>query len=154
MVKFEVDTSNFKIKSMAVVSKVKKASVRGMSMAVLELMEDSLEKSPKCPRDTGALAASHSVFVDGKLVGTSKVVPSGNGEATPLLSGIPKISSKIEGALVVHKPYAASQHEGIRKGKAYGVYTLAGSGPKWIESKLIRFAGKYFGMIAGRIRAL
>jgi hypothetical protein len=151
LAKLTFDTSDFEIKSMALVEKVKRASEEGMENAVKELMNDALTVSPMCPQETGAMAASHSVFVDGKLVKVSTVIPSG-GVATPRTSSIFKVSKNIEGALVVNKPYAASQHEGVRKGRRYANYTLIQSGPKWIESKLVRFGKKYFSMIAKRVK--
>lgn len=152
MAKIITDTKNFKIKSIAISKKVKKASVRGMGKAVDTFMDDCIEKVPKCPKRSGAMAASHSTFVNGKLNTVSKAIPSEGGEATPRTVPLIVASKNIEGALVVHKPYAASQHEGTRKEVIYHKYTLPGSGPKWVESKLIRFGKAYFALIAGEIR--
>lgn len=133
---------------------VKVASEEGMRQAMQEYMDDCLDKEPKVPRRSGGLEASHSIFVNGKLVKTSADRPLTAGEkgtgATPLLS-FPKMSTKLEGALVAHKPHAASIHEGVsRWGRPYH-YRRTGSGPKWIQAKLM-FAGRYFALIAGVIK--
>jgi hypothetical protein len=125
-----------------------------MKRAVRKLMDDSLDKEPKVPRRSGGLEASHSVFVDGKLEKTSADRPLTSGQkgtgATPLLI-IMKLTKKLEGALVAHKPYAASIHEGVSRWGAPYNYTRTGSGPKWIQAKLLA-AGKYFALIAGVIK--
>ena len=142
------------IKSMALIQKVENASREGMEMAVHELMYDALETTPECPRLTGALASSHSAFVNGKLVG---VAPHYGGKATPLLFGVPRTSTQVEGTVVANKPYAAAQHEAHRRiagRKAlvkFKSYTSAKSGPKWLEIKLRNFGLKYFALIASRI---
>lgn len=148
------DFRNFKQGLIAAVVKTEKGSKNGMRKAVKKFMVDALDEQPKVPRDKGSLEASHSVFVDGALVGTSagRSVAEG-GSATPLMS-LPKASTKMEGALVAHKVYAASLHEGIsRHGTPYK-YGGSGRGRKWIEAKLLRYFGKYFAMIASDIRSV
>lgn len=146
------DFRNFEQGLITAVAKIEQSSKSGMKKAVRKFMADALDKQPMVPRDKGSLEASHSVFVDGQLVATSadRGIVEG-GTATPLMS-LPKIGTKLEGALVAHKPYAASLHEGIsRHGTPY-TYKGSGRGKKWIEAKLLRFFGKYYGMIAGEIR--
>jgi hypothetical protein len=93
------------------------------------------------------MAASHSVFVDGKLIETSADRPViGDGVATPL-TFMPKISDELIGTLVVHKHYASAQHEG-----ASYIYRTLGTGRKWVQSKLLSFGHKYFNLIAAKIR--
>jgi len=152
VIKITLDTSKFKRGVIVAIGKVEGASQKGMERAVETFMDDCLDLPPACPRESGAMAASHSIFVDSKLVGTSAGRPvTGKGEATPL-TFMPKITKELIGTLVVHKPYATSIHEGIsRWGTAY-IYKTPGTGRKWVESKLIRFGLKYFGLIAARIR--
>lgn len=156
MLKFKLKTNfkDFKHGVIVVMKEVEKASKKGMEQAMKDFMDDSLDKEPKVPRRSGSLEASHSVFVNGKLVKTSADRPLISGEkgtgATPLMT-LTKLTSKLEGALVAHKPYAASIHEGVsRWGKLYHYYRT-GSGSKWIMAKLI-FADKYYALIAGVIR--
>lgn len=153
-IKLETNFRDFEYGVINVMKEVEHASEEGMEQAVIEYMNDSLDKEPKVPQRSGSLEASHSVFVNGKLVKTSANRPLIAGEkgtgATPLLS-FPKLTLKLEGALVAHKPYAASIHEGVsRWGKLYNYYRT-GSGPKWIQAKLL-FAGKYFALIAGVVK--
>ena len=148
----KTDFSNFEQGVIVAVAKVNNSSKKGMKRAVKEFMSDALDKQPMVPRDKGSLEASHSVFVDGKLVATSsgRSVTRG-GSATPLTI-LSRISARLEGALVAHKPYAASLHEGISRWGTPYVYGGSGRGKKWIEAKLLRFFGKYYGLIAGEIR--
>ncbi len=146
------DFKNFEQGLIAAVVKTEKGSKSGMKKAVKMFMADALDKQPMVPRDKGSLEASHSAFVDGVLVATSadRGVVEG-GIATPLMS-LPKVGTKLEGALVAHKPYAASLHEGIsRHGTPY-TYKGSGRGKKWIQAKLLRFFGKYYKIIANNIR--
>lgn len=148
----KTDFRNFKQGLIAAVVKTEKGSKSGMKRAVKTFMADALDKQPMVPRDKGSLEASHSVFVDGGLVATSagRSVAE-DGSATPLMS-LPKAGVKLEGALVAHKSYAASLHEGVsRHGTPYK-YGGSGRGKKWIEAKLLRFFGKYYEMIASDIR--
>ncbi len=105
------------------------------------------------------MAASHSVFVDGKLVKTSKhepIVPVPGYAATGAtpLTVFPKTAGALMGTLVVHKPYAAAVHEGITSKGAIRRYTSPETGKKWVESKVLMFAQKYLSLIAGTIRSV
>ena len=146
------DFRNFKQGLITAVAKIERSSKSGMRKAVKKFMDDALDDQPKVPRDKGSLEASHSVFVDGKLVATSagRSVIEG-GSATPLRN-LPKVSTKLEGALVAHKPYAASLHEGISRWGTPYKYGGSGRGRKWIEAKILRYFGKYYALIAGEIR--
>lgn len=146
------DFRSFERGVIIVVKKVENSSKRGMKKAVKTFMDDALDKQPKVPRDKGSLEASHSAFVDGELVATSAGRPvAEGGSATPLMN-LPKIGTKLEGALVAHKPYAASLHEGISRWGTPYKYGGSGRGRKWIEAKILRYAEKYYAMIAGIIR--
>ena len=152
MIKVTIDTSQFKRGVIIALGKVERASQEGMKNAVKSLMDDSLGMSPSCPRKTGAMAASHSVFVDGSLVGTSADRPvTGKGEATPL-TFMPKLTGPLTGTLVVHKPYATSIHEGVSRWGTPYIYRTPGTGRKWVQSKVISFGLKYYNLIAAKIR--
>ena len=147
MLKISLDTSQFKRAVIVATAKVERASRKGMEEAVKSFMDDSLDMPPACPRRTGAMAASHSVFVDGKLVETSADRPvTRDGEATPLML-MPKLTDDLTGTLVVHKHYASAQHE-----RAGYIYRTLGAGRKWVQAKLMTFGSKYYGMIAAKIR--
>ena len=146
------DFRNFKQGLITAVVKIERSSSKGITNAVKKFMDDSLDEQPMVPRNKGSLEASHSAFVNGGLVATSagRAVAEG-GEATPLMS-LAKAGTKLEGAVVAHKPYAASLHEGIsRHGTPY-TYGGSGRGKKWIQAKLTRHFGKYYGLIASAIR--
>ena len=147
MIKIVTDFSSFKHGTIIATAKVVHASEAGMKRALEEFMDDCHNVSPTVPRRSGDLAGSHSIFVGSKLVGTS----SGGENPTPLTAFINTLAG-IVGTLIVHKPYAASIHEGVsRHGTPY-IYRAPGSGKKWVDTKIIRFANKYFSLIAGRIR--
>ena len=150
----ETNFKSFKQGLITAQAVMKKATKEGMTRAVLKYMDDCLHIPPTCPRDTGSMAASHSALVDGKAVGTSEHEPHSGGTGATPLRYLPKISSHLEGAVVVHKKYAAAQHEGIAGGHSVKRYTTPGSGPKWVESKLVAFKHTYYSMIATRLREL
>lgn len=155
-VRLETDFTSFKHGIITATAKVEKASKSGMTLAVLKLMDDCLTVPPTCPRKTGSLAASHSAFVDGQLVGTTESVGHVGGTgATPLMH-LAKISTKLEGAVVAHKPYAAAQHEGVAGRYRVEKYSHPelNPGPKWMYAKLVMFGEKYFTYIASSIKAL
>jgi len=147
VIKITLNTSEFKRAVIVATAKVERASQKGMEEAVKSFMKDSLDLPPACPRRTGAMAASHSVFVDGKLIDTSADRSvSADGEATPL-TFMPRISRELLGTLVVHKHYASAQHEKVGR-----EYSTPGTGSKWVQSKLLAFGYKYFNLIAAKIR--
>ena len=149
MIKLVTNFKDFKIGLIVATKKIEVASKEGMKRAMLEFMDDTLHKPPMVPRRSGDLAGSHSVFVDGKLVGTS----TGSAGSTPL-TVFPKVGKELEGVLVVNKPYAASVHEGVSRWGTPYVYHLAGTGKKWVQAKLTRYGERYFNIIAGKIRTL
>lgn len=147
MIKIKTDFSSFKHGTIIVAAKVTHASEAGMKAAMKEYMSDCQNVSPTVPRRTGDLAGSHSIFVGSMLVGVSR----GGKNPTPLTAFINTLKG-IVGTLIVHKPYAASIHEGVsRHGTPY-IYQAPGSGKKWVEAKIIRFTNKYFSLIARRIK--
>lgn len=146
------DFSSFKHGVIAAVVIMDQSSKTGMKKAVIRFMKDALDKQPKVPRDTGALEASHSVFVGSKLIATSADrAVSGDGEATPQTS-LAALSTKLQGALIASKQYAASLHEGISRWGTLYTYSGSGRGRKWIESKMLRYFDEYYMIIAGDLR--
>jgi len=155
LIKVDFDTSDFKVRSMQVKARINGATINGMEVAMRQFMQDALEEVPKCPVKTGALAGSHSIFVNGMLVAVSAKKGPGIGEATPRLAPfLPPKRNVIEGILVAHKPYAATQHEGIRLGTFYQNYTNPQSGPKWVLAKLLKNGQRYLSKISRKVKAL
>lgn len=146
----EMDVSAF-IKGLDLAAKeMKQAAERGMAKAVLQLMDDTIEEYPGIPQDEHVLRASGSAFVNNRLVGTS----NDNGIGQPIVQSEDELGpNKIVGAVIFGTPYAAYQHEGVRYDGSHVVknYTTAGTGPKFLESKLFHNTDKYLGIIAEEI---
>lgn len=106
------------------------ATRRGVKDAIDQLYQDALNVSPTVPKKEGILRAE--VSRETKDVGDSII-----GELTFLM------------------PYAARRHEeevGPVSGKPV-VFTEPGSGPKYVESKLVRFMKDYIGIVRDSIKA-
>lgn len=132
--------------------KVISKSVESVAQAMIAYMNDCINEIPKVPVDTGSLAGSHSVFVDGKLVATSASDRTGSSEYNPTpLTTFPiteLLSKTVVGLLVAHKAYAASLHTGVsRHGTAY-TFKSPGSGSHWILAKALVNHQKYIKIIA------
>lgn len=152
MIGLDVDFSSLKIGTISLIKRIKGASESGMKEAVVSLMGDCLDEIPMCPRESGALAASHSVFVNGTLIATSAHRPvTEKGIPTPLMLMPNLFIEELSGTLVVHKVYASSIHEGISRWGTPYKYKLPGTGRKWVESKMLRFWTKYRNMIASKV---
>ena len=154
MIKLVTNFKDLKIGLIIAQKKIEAASKEGMRRAVLEFMDDTLHKPPMVPRRSGSLAASESVFVDGKLVSTSAGESHSGGTGSTPLMVFPKVSEELEGALIVNKPYAASVHEGVSRWGTSYKFRWPGSGKKWVQAKLTRYGEKYFNLIARKIKAL
>lgn len=102
---------------------VSKAAEEGMADAIGQVYNDSVMKQPTVPHDEGNLRGEVDQII--KLKGDSGV----------------------EGTIVFKMPYADKQHEAEDF-----KHKTPGSGPKFLESKLIRYGKRYFGMIARAIR--
>jgi len=124
----KIDKSrNFGMFRIAAVKYVESVKIPALQAALDEFKKDVLDVSPSCPYDTGKLYDSHVTKI---ILGTMPI-------------GVLKTENI---------PYALWVHEGIH-GEAGGEikYTRAGSGPKWLESKVHRFARKYFRIMQKRI---
>lgn len=99
-------------------------AIEGMKEVVDQLLNDSVNVSPTVPKEFGDLRGD--VFRD--------VEVSNDG---------------IKGILVFKQDYAKDQHENTEY-----EHTEPGSGAKYLESKLLRFGRRYFGMIARKIRSV
>lgn len=123
---FTLDFSDFNKKFTNIVQRAAPESARiGVREACQEWKLDADNVPPKTPHKEGFLRGSGEVS-EAEIKG-----------------------SEISGSVSYHKPYAARWHEaepGTVKWSEPGV------GPKFLESKAVRFAKKYIGIIAAVIR--
>ena len=127
-IEFKSDPRWFKHKAKEAAGIVKLAAVVGMKKAIERHKFDAINEPPTVPFKTGWLRDQHVTSVE--VLGS-------------LLIGNLKVSTP--------RGYACSLHEGIsRWGTPYD-FKAPGSGPKWIESKLIRFGDRYCGILSNTI---
>lgn len=121
---------------------MRSAMERGMEKAVTQLLDDTINESPGVPLRDGPLRDSGTAYV-----GENRVA----GGSTPLYGGAP--AGEVTGTVVFDGPYAAYQHEGMRADGSHVVknYTTAGTGAKYLETKLVTHRDKYLGIIAGEM---
>jgi len=114
---------------------------KGLGQAGMQLLRDTVMERPTVPMKEGTLRGSGSIFVDNKLV---QVSPFGKkGKAAGSCSGMKKDMAMV----VFNTEYAARLHE------AEGFkFTEPSSGPKYLESKMIRYGKGYFKLIANIIK--
>jgi hypothetical protein len=114
-------------------------------------MNDCLYEVPMVPKRTGRLEASHSIFVNGRLVDTSQ---KGNMIGTPLTSlPGPPPTDRLEGVLFANTPYALYAHEAYNQYGPFKKFSEAPNrGGKWIQTKMTRHQSKYYGIIGNAIR--
>ena len=125
--KIEVDISALKQLLYNFYVKLPALTIPGVNKALELLRDDAWNKVPKVPYLTGHLHDSH------------RIIPA------------KKVVEGVEGELVVETPYAASLHEGIsRHGTPY-TYYAAGTGAKWIETKLLAYYNKYIKAISDEL---
>jgi len=131
MAKFslETDFKNFKYGIIELKAAVRRTSSVAVKAAMERHLDDCLNKVPKCPRDTNALANSH------------KVLP------------VMHLGSQFVGTLKVSRPYAAALHEGFsrRVPQGFTFKHAPDEGAKWIESKMIAFGNDYLRIAANEL---
>lgn len=155
MIFVRMDASKFQPKK-AIGQKLYLARI-GLGRALLALLADIINESPRPPIASGYLWASGVVIVE------NRVIYSGNGIMTAQGSKPVKQKSfrapsgdagNLSGIVGLNTPYAARMHEGI--GVKYnlgpGSRQAGGVGPKFMESKVLRFGKKYIGIIAEAMR--
>lgn len=128
-IEFNFDVSGFIHTLLELRAKVKAKSPQAVLDAVEALREDAINVPPKCPKRFGGLIEAHEVYLENPSPG------------------------EIAGVLLVRKPFARALHEGVCGPNLVPVrnWTEPGSGPKWIESKMIRFKNKYIKIAAEEI---
>ncbi len=116
----------------------------GVGRAMSQVLNDCVNEVPTVPIDEGWLRGSGSVFVQNKLVDVSTLGKPGFAN-TEHAEFIPP--GQFVGICGFNTPYAASLHEGIKLH-----FTEPSSGPKYMESKLMRNKGRYMKIIANAIK--
>lgn len=127
---FRIETSVDDMKRLCInlLASIPGATIRGMDKAMKKYLDDAKNKVPKCPYEFGGLQDAH-VVMPSRVSGTKTI-----------------------GELQVRKPFAASLHEGIsRHGTPYKNWTTPGSGPKWLESKLLSYGDEYIRIAASEL---
>ena len=92
-----------------------KGTQDGVRRAIIALKSDALDSPPSCPIKSGHMYDNH-------------VITYGKRSAS---------------LAVVNTRYAAAVHEGVNAKGVIMNWTRPGSGPKWIEAKLIRYQAVY-----------
>lgn len=125
---FKADPRWFKHKAKEAIKIAELAATIGMKKAIERHKFDAINEPPTVPFKTGWLGDQHETSV--RVLG-----------------------SLLIGRLNVPTPrhYAWSLHEGISRWGTSYKFKTPGSGAKWIESKLIRFGDRYFGLISNTI---
>lgn len=162
-ISIEGDTEHLKAKFATHKLWFQKGLKAGLEVAMVQFMDDCINTVPRCPQKTGAMAASHSVFVGSKLVATSEGMVTVVNSSRRKEKRVPTPATTVPGGaggwmltgtLVVNKPYAVPVHEGIAGRYPAKNYTLPGSGPKWVSSKLIAYGDKYLKLMASAVRKM
>lgn len=111
----------------------REAALRGVDLAMNDLLKDSQSLIPTVPMDTGHLRSTGA---------SSAQKEAGDSET-------------IVGQVTYNTPYAAYQHEGVRADGSHVVrnYTTPGSGKKYLETPLYTNAPKYAARVAKTIKA-
>ena len=116
----------------------------GIGRAALQLLNDNVMEVPTVPIKEGWLRGSGSVFVQNKLIAESTFGKSGKANMDHSESIGPR---EYVGVVGFNTPYAARLHEGITFH-----FTEPSSGPKYMESKLMRNKARYMEIIANAIK--
>jgi hypothetical protein len=128
---FEINFEDFDRKFIAfAVHEAPDAARQGIKDAIDQLYQDALTVEPTVPKKEGTLRAQAD-----KAVEVS--------------------SDSIVGTLTFTQPYAHRRHEEERgpvSGKPV-VFTEPGSGPKYVETKIVRFMKDYIGIVRDSITA-
>lgn len=135
----------------------------GMGQAALQLMGDAILIEPTVPLKTGRTRGSGSAFTQNKFVGDSQenVIPrEGQIKGTPTPARtfiVPIPSNTIISVVLFNTEYAWEIHElrplGWNKGpnKRATPFHEPSADIKWLETKLVGFQKKYFGIVRNEV---
>ena len=151
---FSLDWKDFDRKFMEYALKtVPKVAEDGMFTALEALKIDADEVVPKTPHLEGNLRGDYTLILEG--ITQSKVSEKSGGKGADHMKGGGGAAERhgakdIIAQLVFRQPYAAKWHEAVNKKVNW---SEGGVGPKYLESKMMMFAGKYMKKVAEMIRA-
>jgi len=121
----EFDSSEFDKRFFKLaMKKVPDAYIEAMIAVLPKILKDAIMEEPRAPHKTGHLWRSQKIELP------------------------KKIAKRIEATFGFNVPYAAATHEAPDNWN----WTLTGSGPKYLEAKLIRNKEKYYLEIVSRAR--
>jgi len=128
------------------------AAEKGMWEALRALKADCDNIIPKTPLLEGNLRGDHTLILEG--ITTSKVEEKTGGKGKDHKRGGTQAAERfgakdIIAKLVFRMPYAAKWHEAVNRKINW---SEAGAGPKYVESKMAAFKGKYLNIVATRIK--
>jgi len=127
---FTMDFKDFEKKFTHLVkSAIPEAAKKGLFQGFNEALRDAKEKVPKAPRDKGDL--------HGSTAGTVK-------------TKITKDEISVSGGFNID--YAAKLHEMPKEKASRTNWSLPGSGPKFLETKLVRNKRKYMEIVVKSIK--
>jgi hypothetical protein len=150
---FEMDFSNFNKKFFEyALTAAPDAAEKGMFEAISELKNDADNVTPKTPHDEGNLRGDYTIVLEG--ITESKIVEHSEGKNPNHHKGGSKPAERfgakdIITKLILRMPYAAKWHEAVNKKVNW---SEGGVGPKYLETKMMMFMKKYFGIVASRIK--
>ena len=128
------------------------AAEKGMFEAISELKNDSDNIIPKTPHLEGNLRGDYTIILEG-ITQAKTVEKSGGKGKDHKRGGASAIQhiAEIIAKLVFRMPYAAKWHEAVNKKVNW---SEGGVGPKYCESKMAMFKGKYMQIVASAIKAV
>lgn len=130
----------------------------GMAQAGARLLSDCIMELPTVPMKETTLRGSGSVIIDGTCTMTAAELGYTDGTPATEVSeaDFPVEADKIRAVVGFNSPYAAYQHEGMRKDASYVVenYSEPGSGAKFIQDKLAENAEDYIAVAAAGMKAV
>jgi hypothetical protein len=145
-IRFNTDDFDKKFKKI-VDERIPELVERGFGRAMLQMMNDCIMEVPTVPLREGWLRGSCSVFVQNQLVATSEGMPSAKPKYAVKDFMMTIKGAEFVGVIGFNAPYAARLHEGVGFH-----FTEPSSGPKYLESKMIRNQDMYFEIVANTIK--
>lgn len=142
------DSSDFEAKFDKIVrSTIPELIEKGLGRAMLQLLNDCVMEVPTVPLREGWLRGSGSVFVQNALVYTTELFPTARPKYALKNYAEAVTIGDLVGVIGFNAPYAAKTHEGIDLH-----FREPSSGPKYLESKMLRNRETYALIIANTIK--
>ena len=121
---FTLDPSNYIHGFKEIAKEMPEHGAKGMKFAAGLMIADAIEKEPRAPHDKGIMWRAQTIQ-----------------DPVPVTDGFEVLAG-------FNVEYAAAQHEAPDGWN----YTMDGSGPKFIESKMLKYAKKYLQAAADYIK--